>query len=104
MRAEPTNTIIFSMKSPIAVLTNGLPIYGERINNLRGKENERRLAFHHRREFAARAVLHFSRSGLRRRCMLRQCKRRRPLLAKFESVMQNLIDALDSGDKIIEIA
>jgi predicted nuclease of predicted toxin-antitoxin system len=30
--------------------------------------------------------------------------RRGALLAKFESVMQNLIDALDSGDKIIEIA
>jgi predicted nuclease of predicted toxin-antitoxin system len=30
--------------------------------------------------------------------------RRGALLAKFESVMQNLIDALDNGDKIIEIA
>ncbi len=29
--------------------------------------------------------------------------RRRALLAKFESVMQNLVNALDSGDKIIEI-
>jgi predicted nuclease of predicted toxin-antitoxin system len=27
-----------------------------------------------------------------------------PLLAKFESVMQNLIQALNNGDKIIEIA
>lgn len=30
--------------------------------------------------------------------------RRRPLLAKFESVMQKLIRALDNGDKVIEIA
>jgi len=30
--------------------------------------------------------------------------RRGPLLAKFESVMQNLIQALNNGDKIIEIA
>ncbi len=30
--------------------------------------------------------------------------RRGALLAKFESVMQNLIDALENGDKIIEIA
>ncbi len=29
--------------------------------------------------------------------------RRGALLAKFESVMQNLVQALDSGDKIIEI-
>jgi predicted nuclease of predicted toxin-antitoxin system len=30
--------------------------------------------------------------------------RRGPLLAKFESVMQNLMQALNNGDKIIEIA
>jgi predicted nuclease of predicted toxin-antitoxin system len=30
--------------------------------------------------------------------------RRGPLLAKFESVMQNLTQALNNGDKIIEIA
>jgi hypothetical protein len=30
--------------------------------------------------------------------------RRAPLLAKFESVMQNLIQALDNGDTVIEIA
>ena len=30
--------------------------------------------------------------------------RRGPLLAKFESVMHNLIQALNNGDKIIEIA
>ena len=30
--------------------------------------------------------------------------RRGPLLAKFESVMQDLIQALNNGDKIIEIA
>ena len=30
--------------------------------------------------------------------------RRGPLLAKFESVMQNLIQALNNGDKNIEIA
>jgi predicted nuclease of predicted toxin-antitoxin system len=29
--------------------------------------------------------------------------RRGPLLAKFESVMQNLVYALDNGDKVIEI-
>ena len=29
--------------------------------------------------------------------------RRGPLLAKFESVMQNVILALDNGDKVIEI-
>ena len=27
-----------------------------------------------------------------------------PLLAKFESVMQNLIEALNNGDRLIEIA
>jgi predicted nuclease of predicted toxin-antitoxin system len=30
--------------------------------------------------------------------------RRGALLAKFDSVMQNLVNALDNGDKIIEIA
>jgi len=30
--------------------------------------------------------------------------RRGALLAKFESLMQNLVNALDNGDKIIEIA